>query len=291
MDLTTQQVKNKQKNIFAAIFCFSLGFIILVGFGTALDINALIDYKVEWLMLGFGVLIGIIIVAWSRVTHRLDIFEFPMWFSINCYVQVIFAFWFFYHKKALIFPGIRFNFDHWITLAIYLYCFALVALWVGYIIAHRLLTKFDNSQIKSKPRLRRKFSIIIWCVLWLITTISVQANLLGWGGVDIDVWSNYINFIKVLYDITTIALMLVHFRNPTKFGWFWLSIVIVSTLFNGVAVGTRAAALFFIMIFIVAYYATNKYKLGWIAIGVVALLFLAPAATNLRDILPRYQIS
>ena len=77
--------------------------------------------------------------------------------------------------------------------------------------------------------------------------------------------------------------MLTHFRNPTKLGWLWLSLVIMSTLFSGVAVGTRAAALFFITIFIVAYYATNKYKLGWIAEqGLSRSFFFAPAATNLK---------
>ena len=35
MDFINQQVKNKQKNIFAALFLFTLGFIVLIGFGKA----------------------------------------------------------------------------------------------------------------------------------------------------------------------------------------------------------------------------------------------------------------
>jgi hypothetical protein len=282
--------RKQTKNLyFIALLCFSTAGLILFVWLGRLEINPLLNSRVQWGILILGILLVLFTIQWARSRGKLDIFEFPSWISINIYVQSVLSVWFFYNKIDQIYPSLRGNYNNWLFQAILLIGISLGSIWIGYSLTSGYLVKksFKSSNISRTLNLR--MAIIIWVILWLFITYSVFSNLLGWGGTLIGVWSNYLAFVQVLYLATSAALLLHHFRNPTPLGWVWLIIALIFTGINGVAIGTRAVVLYFIYIFILAYYATGKYKWSWLIIGAIALVILVPSASVLRDQLPQYR--
>lgn len=284
-------IKTKSKDYLLAMVFFIIAIFVLLNLLYKINLNSLINFNVEFSILLVGLLFLFLIVLWFKRTKYKDIFEFPVWISLNVFVQGILSFWLVFDDEARLFPTIKFNFDYWILLALGVLCYGVIFIWVGYYLGNKIFSKKSYRQDNQKPTsiIRKNTAYILWVILWVLYIASVLLNFFGWGGTAIGSWSNYINFIKILYDATTIAIMLSHFKSPTKFGWIWLLLVIVSNTVSGIAVGTRTAAFFLLTIFMVSYYAKRRYKWVWVAIGVILLFISASAATEFRNRLQQYQ--
>lgn len=270
----------------AAFACAALAALALSG---RPDLNRLYDARLEWATLLMGLALALAIVWWARQRGRLDLFEFPVWFSLNLYGQVVLGFWLFSSDISALYVSLRDAYAHWLFLAILAVSLALCALWAGYVTAFRRLARGDQDAASAPRQFRLARAIGLWLILSPLTILAVPLNLVGWGGVAVGVWSNYLAVVQAIAEAVTVALGLHHFRHPSVPGWVWILAVLALNVLNGVAQGTRGAALAFLNLFMLAYYATGKYRWRWLIAGVFAFLVLAPSATRLRQLVPRYE--
>jgi hypothetical protein len=284
-------IENKQtRNLFLlAILCFSVSGLILIFWLGNIEINTLLNSRVQWGILLMGIFLGALTILWARRRGKIDIFEFPTWTSLNLYVQAVLSVVFFYNRIEQIYPSLRNNYNYWLYQAILLLCIGLGSIWIGYSFVIYYLIKKNDKPKKITRTLNLRLAVIIWILLWLFMTYSTFANFLGWGGTAIGVWSNYLAFVQILYLAASAALLLHHFRNPTTLGWVWMTIALFFAVINGISIGTRAVVFYFIYIFILAYYATGKYKWRWLIIGAIAMVILVPSASLIRDQIPRFR--
>lgn len=271
-----------------AILCFAIAALALFALLGQLDINSLMGGRLEWAIILFGVIASLVIFWWTRRRGKTDIFEFPTWITINIFSQAILSVWLFYDRLQAIYPSLRSNFEVWLLQALFLISGGLLFLWMGYSIILSRLIHRRVDRITSNRVLNLRVASGIWIILWSFLSISAFVNFLGWGGVAIGTWSNYLAFFQLLFMATSGALLIYHFRNPSLLGWIWLVIGLSTSILNGVAIGSRGAVLYIVYVFILAYYATGQYKWRWIVVGILTLLILAPAASLLRTQLPRY---
>ena len=279
--------KSVKTQLILAAICFLIAILALIAMQGTLDFNSLLSAKIEWVIFIVGVLSTLTILLWARRRGKLDIFEFPTWISINFYIQGIVSIWLFIRDIQNIYPSLRNNYQYWFLQALALIFVGLSSLWIGYILTFNGLIKKQPKPISYSKNLNLSVTIAIWFVLWLAVTLSVPLNLLGWGGTAIGVWSNYLAFVQVLYLTASAALLIYHFRNPSIFGWVWLILALLSNIICSVAIGSRGAVYYFIYVFIIAYFATGKYKWKWLVAGVITLFVLIPAASWLRGEFPQ----
>jgi hypothetical protein len=90
-------------------------------------------------------------------------------------------------------------------------------------------------------------------------------------------------------NVVTYAITLYCFRHPSRLGWVWIWSTLAINLVLSLATGTRGAALLFLTLFMLAYYATRRYHWRWVLLGALVFGVLAPSATLLRSILPQNQ--
>lgn len=272
----------------AALCLFAASIVIFLWLGK-LDLNPLLDSRVEWAILFLGILIGLLIINQARRNRKLDLFEFPAWFSLNIYIQAVFSVWIFYDDINQFFPSLRSTLNSKLLSSIILFSVSIGCIWIGHNVSLLALRKIPENSGRYRREPNLPLVIVIWVLLWIYITLSVFLNFLGWGGVLIGVWSNYLAFVQLLYLAASAVLLMYHFRNPTLFGWVWLVIALIITAINGVAIGTRGVVFYFIYIFILAYYATNRYKWSWLVLGAITLIILVPSASFFRQQFPQYQ--
>ncbi len=272
----------------AALCLFAASIVIFLWWGK-LDLNPLLDSRVEWAILFLGILIGLLIINQARRNRKLDLFEFPTWFSLNIYIQAVFSVWLFYDDINQFFPSLRSTFNSKLLSSIILFGVSIGCIWIGHNVSLLALKKIPENTGRYRREPNLPLVMVIWVLLWIYITLSVFSNFLGWGGVLIGVWSNYLAFVQLLYLAASAVLLIHHFRNPTLFGWVWLVIALIFSAINGVAIGTRGVVFYFIYIFILAYYATNRYKWSWLVLGAITLMILVPSASVFRQQFPQYQ--
>jgi hypothetical protein len=236
---------------------------------------------------GLGMWLSAVIVWWARQRGRLDLFELPVWISLNAYVQVILNVWLLQRDEL---PPILFlrsyDYQTLATQAVVLMGVGLTALWAGYVWAFRRL---DRQPDLIRPRadgLRLWPTIGVWAIGWIV---GIGAVVLGVQGYEPVVagwnWINYLNFISLFTTAAQVALMTIHFQRPSLVGWVWVTVVIVVHILTSLAVATRGAALIFIQLIIIAYYASGRLSRRFILSAIVALVVLVPPANAVRQAL------
>jgi hypothetical protein len=237
---------------------------------------------------GLGVWLFVIIAWWTRYRGKFDLFELPIWLSLNCYIQVIVNVWLFQRniKGASLWLK-RGDYGTAATQVVVLIGFGLTFLWIGYIITYKWLNRASRGTtqvIVKKPR--TSFIVGIWFVTWLITLV---ATLAGFGdfvpGIrDTSfVWANYVGFIELINLLTTFILLLIHFRRPSLNGRIWLALETGSFVVLTLFIASRRGLLVFVYIFVSFYYATGKLAIRWVLPGVLILILVVPVATVFRS--------
>ena len=280
--------QRKARLLFISLTFFVFSLLILIGLFGKIEFNPILNTRLEWGILILGVILSSVIVLWVRYVGKFDLFEFPIWISLNVYLQVLVSYWLFNTDPGKIYPSLRNDFNNWMFQALLLISASLLALWLGYIFYNRRMKDPIKKISGSARQFNLSRTIIVWFFLWLIITLAVPLNLIGWGGTAIGVWGNYLEFINILYLAAFSALAIYHFRKPTTLGWIWLSLTVIISLINGVAIGTRATIFVLINLVILIYYATGRFKWQLLFAGGLIVLILVPAATHFRSIVPRF---
>jgi len=272
--------------VLAAMTCFGVAALLVYAMVGGPHFSNIFDARLEWACLLLACGIVTMSAWWARYRGRLDFFEFPTWISFNLFGQVIAPYWLL-AKDIYFYPSLRFDYEHWMLMAVLLFAVCLSAVWCGYILVwrHLRITAWPVRQLDLTR------TIFVWTVLWGAnsTVAFLGYNPQTWGGSGAGTWNNYMAFVGILLTAANSALMIFHFRHPSNLGWIWLIGTLGVSLVSGLAIGTRGAALVFVNVFMVAYYASRRYMWQWLVIGALALVVLVPAATTLRAIIPRFE--
>jgi hypothetical protein len=129
--------------------------------------------------LGSGVWILLLIYIWWRKNGRLDIFELPVWFSLNVYFQMIFNVFVLQRDISLRSQWLTYSASHYFITAIFMLLFGVTTLWIGYAFGIKV---FNNSetllkQQNSYPNKRITFSLWLFHIfLWEYYVSSIYSK-------------------------------------------------------------------------------------------------------------------
>ena len=233
---------------------------------------------------GLGVWLVLIMLWWARQRGKFDPFEFPVWFSLNAYVQVVLNVWLFQRDIKLSSPWLKSNADIMMTQAVLLIGVGLTVLWAGYVWFYRLLQRHPRWTQLAAESPRLQIIVAVWLVMWLLGMLSVVTGRQGYlPGTKGFLWTNYLAFVTRLGDLTTFVLMLYHFRHPTRVGRMWLVFACGSYVLLGLVVGTKGAVFILLYALMAIYYATGRLAKMWLVAGLLALFVAVPTMNAFRS--------
>jgi hypothetical protein len=237
-------------------------------------------FEVASLVLGLW--LSLIIFWWAQHRRKLDLFELPVWFSLNAYVQVVANVWWFQRNVIPTSPLVKGRYASLAVPVVLLMGIGLTAMWIGYVLSQKLLVRQSRTLVPKQVELRLGRTYGVWLVASLISTMSVVMGFQGYLAVSGDIGQNYLLFVTLLANLATFSLMLHHFRRPTPVGRVWLLFACGSTLLLGLLVGTRGAAFILLYALMAKFYASGRLSWRWVLTGVVVLVVAAPTATLFR---------
>lgn len=231
---------------------------------------------------GLGVWLVLIVVWWVRRRGRLDLFELPVWISLNVYVQIILNTWFFRRDEVSRIPWVQTHHATVVPVAVLLFGVALTSLWVGYAwVAERARRKRMSSTSRSMNPSR---VAVVWFATWIVANISVVLGTSTYLGKGIGSrWANYLQFIEVIGAAATYALVIHHFRRPKPSGWIWLALVYGSGVVTSLVFGSKGFAYTFLWLAACIYYARQKIPTRWLLAGFVIIVVLVPVVNRFRS--------
>jgi hypothetical protein len=269
----------------AALFIFAAAALVIF----TLSVNKTIDIQPHSLGLYFDlsciiltIAILIIMVFYYLKKRRFDIFEFPVWFTLNIYFQVILNIWLFQRDYQFSSPWLQTAPQEFALRTVLLIAGSLVIVWGVYFWGSRLFRRTEPQTIDPfRPRLRVMGAV--WIVTWLINIIftingsqgylSAQGNFAG---------ANYLFFISMINNLVTFNLMIYHFKSPTNLGRVWLIVVCSSYLFLGLIIGTKGAIFIILYLIMSYYYARGRLPKTWLVVGVIVVLLVIPIVNTFR---------
>jgi hypothetical protein len=163
-----QTIKPAYRAGLLRISVFFIGLAALVGFlGLAnlplsIGEHALgLAFDIATVALGFWLLV--LVYGWVRHRGRFDVFEFPIWLSLNAFGQAILSWWLFQRNQLPSIPWLRGNYGP-MTTAVWLICLCLTALWVGYVWAYRHLDRRPGLIRPRAGQMRTSVVLALWFV-------------------------------------------------------------------------------------------------------------------------------
>jgi len=288
---TTIQVPhshNRRVMLGAALFFLTAPILILMmqvpGIADVLSIQPHVYGLIfELTAAGLGVWLVILMLWWARRRGKFDLFEPPVWLSLNMYLQVVLNVWLLQRDKYAYIPWVRENYATVIPAAVVLFGVALTILWGAYAWAYNRLS---NGPVKlAASRMHLQAVMLIWVMGWIVGIISVVIGTSSYLGAAGSVWQNYIAFVAIITDAATAALVIYQFRRPSTIGWVWLGVVVLTDIGLPLVAGSKSFALSLLWLAIYIYYATNRLPKRWLAVGFVVVVLLVPVVNQFRDIL------
>jgi hypothetical protein len=235
---------------------------------------------------GLGIWLAVLMLWWSRQRGRFDPFEFPIWFSLNVYVQVVLNVWLLQRDRLPYVPWLSDNYDRSMPLAVILFGVGLTALWLGYVWAFRRLGRDVQRLQPPAGAMRLSQVALIWFLCWATAVFSTLAGISGYLATGVGSssnWLNYFSFVDIIRSAATVALVIHHFRHPSLPGWLWFSLVVVSEFGLSLVAGSKGFAMALVWLAMYIYYATGKLPKRWLALGFVTVVFLVPVVNNYRQ--------
>jgi hypothetical protein len=230
-----------------------------------------------------GVWLGLLITWWARRRGRFDFFEFPVWFSLNAYVQIVLNVWLLQRTSTLRTPWAAHDPGGFAVQAVLLIGAGLTALWAGYawFYDHLRGRSTPLHPVMELPRL--KVVAAVWLVCWVITTGAVITGVRSYlGGASGFAGGYYLLFTEITGNLAAFVLMLYHFRHPSRLGWMWLVFASGSTILSGLVVGTKNTVFVLLYVIMAAYYSRGKLPKNWLVAGVVVLIVTVPIVNVFR---------
>lgn len=231
-----------------------------------------------------GLWLLVLVIWWAKKEKRFDPFEYPLWFSIGIFGQVLLPALFFYRSKPIGYSGIPLDLTRYMPRAVILYGVGLSSLWFGYAIAYGALAKRRPRyhRLPHQPILDKV--ITVWAGCASISTAALMVGIQGYLSVRAGwAWENYLATFQLFQWAAWSLFLLIHFRNPTRKTtlWFWMSTLVV---FGSIlAAASKGAALVPMWVLMCRYYATHR--IHYRSILVVALVGMAvvPVVNGVRS--------
>lgn len=267
--------------------CIGLGLLIvaLTGGGEALELGPhVLGSEFDLVAAALGAWLAVIITAWSAARGRFDLFEFPVWFSLNAYLQTIANVWLLQRDIVIRSPWLASRTGESMIQAVVLVGIGLTILWAAYALVIRALQRRARraSPVAHDGPLRPRATAAIWWVAWLIHFVAILVSATGYLANSTTVWMNYLSITSLVADLATFALMLHHFRQPSRRSWVWLLFACSSSIAMGLIIGTKGAVFILLYAAMSAYYATGRIRWRWVFAGFAALVVIVPTVNLFR---------
>jgi hypothetical protein len=282
----------QQRLLLVALGCFlGAGVIMMMAFGERLlDVHAhVLGFGFEIASAALGACLAFFILLWARRSGRLDPFEFPVWFSLNAYFQIVVNVWLFQRDQTIRSAWVGNDTDVLAVQAVIMIGCGLVAMWVGYAWGIRKLRHRPRLARKTSGPPRLRLALSIWLITWLIGIVSVLSGIQGYlsdaGGF---VGGFYLYFADLLNSAATFGLMLYHFSRPTQLGRWWLIVAVLSNVALGLISGTKTAVFIVLYAIMALYYARGRLPKRWLISGLVVLVLVVPVVNSFRHNLFAY---
>jgi hypothetical protein len=288
IETATQKVTMPSKRamaLFLSLTFFFLGFFLIIFMAQQSSLRThLYGISFELISFSLGLVLVIIIGAWVKLNQRFDPFEFPIWLSMNVYIQVIMNVWLLQRDRGSSIPWLINN-PSTLTLAVVLFGVSLVMLWTGYILVYRWT---DGS--KQMPKTKREVvnishTYLVWFVTWLIgiyVTLAGIGSYLGSGISSNLAWLNYYQFAAVIGSAATATLTILHFKKPSRASWMWSSVVLGSQIILSVIAGSKSFVLLLIWFVMYFYYARRSLPRFWVIVAGMLVILLVPVVNRYR---------
>lgn len=272
------------------LFLVGALFVLFLGWGEGLLGRRIHSYGIgfEFAAVALGVWLGCLMLWWARHRGKFDLFEPPVWISVNVYGQVVLNVWFLQRDHLPNIPWVLDNLGTIMPLAVLLIGVGLTALWAGYIWAYRVYSGKASRLQFPAGNMRVSNVKFIWAAGWIVGNLAVLTGInayLGTGVGDSTRWLNYLQFIIIITSAATVALVIRQFRRPTTAGWLWVAIIIVSELVARLVVGSKGFALTLLWLVMAIYYATGKLRIRWIALLLFLVVIFVPVVNSYRVVL------
>lgn len=237
-----------------------------------------------------GLLLGILIWLWAHWRGKFDLFEPPIWISLNLYVQVVANVWLLQRDKP---STIRWLIDNpgMYSQAVVLFGLGLSALWLGYALTFHALGKSRRFQSAPQPTPRIGIAAAVWLAGTAIAIISVLFGTSTYLGRNVgSTLSNYLFFVDLTTKTAAAVLIIEHFRHPTRAGRWWLVAVVVLSIVIGLFSGSKVFLLDILWLIMLIYYARGSIPARWPTLLLVAFIFLVPVVNTYRTVLYRFDV-
>ncbi len=244
------------------------------------------SFGIEFDLICIGITISIIaiLIYYFLRKGKIDIFEFPIWFTLNIYIQVILNVWLVQRNIRFTSPWLQSNPDVNAIQTMMLLWVGMIFIWVAWLWPKRLtipLLKIKNSD-KSNPRIG--VITAFWFFTWMINLYFIINGSQGYLGANSSfIGGNYLLFISLINDLTTFILMIYIFTNPSKVGYLWMIFAISSRLLLSIFMGTKGGIFILLYLIMSYYYVHRKLKKTWVLLGIVAILITVPLVTTFRE--------
>lgn len=269
---------------------FGLGFLVLL---LSLDASPLYLGR-HSLGIGFeiasgalGIWLALILFWWFRHQRRVDVFELPVWFSLNAFGQVVLNIWALQPDVRLTPFVTSIMTESTPVVAILLMAVGISALWAGYLAATHLIRSQRHPVQRTHYKPRWRLIAGIWLFSTLLQAVSVAGGAVGYLPLTGSVWASYIAFVGYLGQLTTFMLLLQHFSHPRTIGWLWLFGMASTNILLGLIEGTKGAVLVLLYVVMAIYYARRRVSARWLAVGFLALVLTVPTVNTFRTNLYR----
>lgn len=278
---------NRRGLLFSAVTCLLVA-VTLILFGSAIINRRVHPYGIffDLASAGLGIWLAILIGYWSKLQQRLDLFELPVWLSLNIYVQVVMNVWLLQRDRVSSIPWLRYYNYSSMPWAVVLFGVALTALWIGYAVNYRRMAVKKSQTPANGQDINVTNTYLVWLVTWFV---SIYVSIAGIGsylgsGIRANLgWLNYFHFVAVVGGAATALLAIRHFRNPRIASSVWLLVVVGTQLVLSLIAGSKVFVLFFAWLVMYYYYARRRLPMTWFLLAGVLMVLLVPVISRYRE--------
>lgn len=232
-----------------------------------------------------GIALFVVIWRWTIRQGRFDPFEFPTWFSLNLYLQVIVNIWLL---------GPSFNPDGPFMSArntaelaaktLFLFSLGLASLWGGY--------GWFSSILSARPPYKGEINLAnvklgalyaAWSLTAGLVLLSAFAGVSGYlDAGQFKGLRNYLYFIMLFRDGIALLIMIDYFKKSSPSKLSWLFVIVLSTFVLNIFNGSKGAIFVFFYLIVAYYYVRGKFNKTMLIGGALVIVVTVPLVNVYR---------
>ena len=232
--------------------------------------------------LALGVILTVTIIWWARQRGRFDPFEFPVWISLNVYLQIVLNVGLLQRNLTVYIAWLQDSYAAMYSLAVVLFGVGLLVMWFAYVRAYRRWKPEVERPHPDTRQVHLSSVRMIWGLGWIVNILSIASGNVGYLASGSTTWANYLAFISIIYTAATATLIIWHFRHPSIPGWIWFGAMAVTEVATSMIIGSRSFAFTLLMWAMCAYYARLKLPVRFLVVSGIVVIVLVPVVNDFR---------